>query len=217
MATKKKTTKKKAVRKKAVPKKAVSQKIIAQKNKAPKGKKPTVESYFDAKSGELINPKHELFTQAWVQFFDYGKACEAAGYQGTTEKSTAMIACRLLREQHIQLRVREIMRERVYQLQLSPDWVILQLLNSHNVCMEDEPIMDKDGDIAGYQIRDTRTAQKSIELIGQYLGMFKQVEKGNGAREVHFHLNYGVPNEADAPRMPRIKADIEDVAFKRLN
>lgn len=199
MVAKKKVAKKKATRKKAIGK------SLARNTKRP----ASLDDYLDPNTGELMNAKHEMFVQTWVQTFDNEKSCLAAGLR-VDDRNAYHNARYMLRREEIQLRVRSILRERITDMQLSEDWVVLKLLDTFDLCMREVPVMSKDGEIVGYGIADARTGLRALELIGMNMGMFKKVDN-ESPQKVILNLNFG----GDQQQIPAKKPAIEG-ASKRL-
>lgn len=199
-----------AAQKKRTPakKKASTAKRVVRKNKTARG----VEDFFDPETGELLNPQHELFAQAWVQTFNVPKAVAIAGYTGKTEQQAKTSARRLLRREDVQRRVRDILSERVRDFAIDKNWVVLELLDLIEKGKTPAPITNKDGDILGYEYNDLRTALGAAVKIGENLGMFQKKDDAP-QRAITIINNYGP--DAEQPK-DITRAPLEGQA-KRLN
>lgn len=175
--------------------------------KRPPNKKHTVqrvlhpkgpEDFTDAKTGELLNPKHEMFTQMWVQTFDQEKALEAGGYKKPKSNVARHNQCRnILRREEVQLRVRSILKERVKDLAVTEAFVILKMMDVYEKAMEMKPIVGGEGEIVGHEPQDLRVAMQTLKELGVNLGMF-QKKSDDRAGTVVINMNYG----DDRPALP---------------
>ena len=134
----------------------------------------------DEKGG--LTRREEMFCQYYTDSYNGADAARRAGY---AEKSAAKSACKLLKEERILQRVREIQQETVEQLCISRQRVVLQLMELVDVCMAAKPVMEWDYSehkmvpTGEYQI-DSKGAAKALELLGKHLGLF---DKENGSQD----------------------------------
>lgn len=73
---------------------------------------------------EQLTPRQELFCREYIIDYNGKQAAARAGY---SEKSAETQAARLLRNDKVLSRVRELQAEQVKRLSISADWVILKL------------------------------------------------------------------------------------------
>jgi phage terminase small subunit len=64
---------------------------------------------------------------------------------------------------------------------VTQDWVIAQLREVVERCMEPEPVLDRAGNPTGGFTFNPTAANRALELIGKHLGMFKDKPDGKGA------------------------------------
>lgn len=121
-----------------------------------------------------LNGKQERFCQEYVIDYNGTKAALRAGYQ---ERSARQQASRLLTNAAVLARVRELQKEQVERLAISQDYVVLQLLETYQRCLEVTPVLKFDSDLGEmvetgkYQF-DSKGALRALELIGKHLGMY---------------------------------------------
>ena len=126
-----------------------------------------------------LTRREEMFCQYYTDSYNGAAAARRAGY---ADKSAAKSACKLLKEERILRRIREIQQETVDQLCISRQRVVLQLMELVDVCMAAKPVMEWDYSehkmvaTGEYQI-DAKGAAKALELLGKHLGLFDG-EKG---------------------------------------
>jgi len=199
------TTKKKTARRKAPAKKRAA--TVRKRAKD----HPQLADFFN-KSGDLKNPVHEMFANAWVQSFNHEFAIKEARVPYTTKKAAAQKSLKLLRREDIQVRVRAILKERVRDMALTESWVVLELLDTYNKCSAMKEIYTREGEPTGESmICDARGALKALEMLGQNIGMFKTKTDGP-AQNITLNLNYGSEQQA----VPLIGKDAIEGISKRL-
>jgi len=141
--------------------------------------------------GTLKNIKAELWCQYWVTAFDEMQACVEAGYAKGLQKSPTFhksLRSRMMRKPHIQLRVKNLVKERVSHLGIDENWIIMNVVRVMNHSISGTPILDREGKPTGEWQHDSRGALKALEMLGTNIGMFQRKEK---SREVHLNLNFG--------------------------
>lgn len=122
----------------------------------------------------LENKRYERFCQEYVVDYNGTQAAIRAGYK---EKSARSQASDLLTNPNILARVRELQHEQVERLAVTQDYVVLQLLETYQKCLEETPVMKFDPDTGQmeetgkYQF-DSRGALRALELLGKHLGMY---------------------------------------------
>jgi hypothetical protein len=141
--------------------------------------------------GSLKNIRHELWCQIWVSGFNEMEACNEAGYQLKVEQNPQyhkQLRARLMRKPHVQLRVKNLIKERVAHLGIDENWVIMNVVSVMNQSIGGTEVLDREGNPTGVWTHDSRGALKALEMLGSNIGMFQKKEK---TREVHLNLNFG--------------------------
>ncbi len=123
---------------------------------------------------EQLTPRQELFCREYIIDYNGKQAAARAGY---SEKSAETQAARLLRNDKVLSRVRELQAEQVKRLSISADWVILKLKETLDQCMAAVPVMVWDPELkckveSGDYVFDSKGAERALELIGKHIGMF---------------------------------------------
>lgn len=122
----------------------------------------------------LENKRHERFCQEYVVDYNGTQAAIRAGYK---EKSARSQASELLTNPNILSRVRDLQHKQVERLAVTQDYVVLQLLETYQKCLEGTPVLKFDPDLGEmvktgkYQF-DSRGALRALELLGKHLGMY---------------------------------------------
>ena len=124
--------------------------------------------------GALKNKRYERFCQEYVVDYNGTQAAIRTGYKEANARSQASV---LLTNPNILSRVRELQREQVERLAVTQDYVVLQLLETYQRCLEETPVLKFDPDTGQmeetgkYQF-DSRGALRALELLGKHLGMY---------------------------------------------
>ena len=129
---------------------------------------------------ELKNPRHELFCREYIVDYNGRQAALRAGY---TESSAGNTASRLLTNDDVLARVRELQKEQMQRLSLNADMVILEILNTYRCCREGTPVMQRNKttgkwEESGIYQFDSHGALKALELLGKHLGVFEKKPTG---------------------------------------
>ena len=116
-----------------------------------------------------LTAKEAKFIEEYLIDLNASAAARRAGY---SERSAGEFGYRLLKKVEIQTALtkrREKLSERVG---ASPEWVLQSLLKVANRCMQEEPVLDREGTPTGeFQFKEAG-ANKALELIGKTYGMF---------------------------------------------
>lgn len=149
--------------------------------------------YFDS-SGALINPKHELFAQAYVHVFNQQKAAEMVGIQPNPAGEFRDIAFAIARRPEVRKRVAMLRDERVKSIGLDENWVVLNLIDVYEEGRKQIKVLDKEGRDTGETVMaDGKVANRSLELLGNYLAMFRR-QDDRTAGAVIVNVDYGGGN-----------------------
>lgn len=146
-------------------------------------------------NGNLEDPRDELYCRVYAQSFSKPEAFKAIGLNPGKRgnwKDTGNDY--IYYRPHINERIKVLVAERVADLCIDENWVVLKLVKNLEKAMQDEEVLGPDGESIGEYKFDGRTATKVLEMIGTQLGMFernKQQERGG----VTIHMNFG----GDAP------------------
>ncbi|MBD8013878.1 terminase small subunit [Planococcus wigleyi] len=135
------------------------------------------------------------FTEKQQRFIDEYlvdlNATQAAIRAGYSERTASAQASRLLTNVNIRARIEELKKTRADRLNLDAYWVLKRLMDISDRAMQAEPVMEWDHSeqqlvpSGEYQF-DSSGANRSTELIGKHLGMFKETVKHEGEVNVTF-------------------------------
>jgi hypothetical protein len=145
--------------------------------------------------GCLEDPRDELYCRIYANSFSRPEAFKAIGLNPGKRgnwKDTGRDY--IYYRPHINERIKVLVSERVQDLCIDENWVVLKLVSNLEKAMQDEEVLGPDGESIGEYKFDGRTATKVLEMLGTQLGMFernKAPERGG----VTIHMNFG----GDAP------------------
>lgn len=126
---------------------------------------------------ELDNDRRERFCQEYVVDYNATQAAIRAGYSPHSARSQAS---RLLSNDNLRARVRELQAEQTARLCVTADWVVQRLVDVQARAMQAEPAPDGSGQ---YQF-DSRGACRALELLGKHLGMYQDRLQVDGLTQV---------------------------------
>ena len=121
-----------------------------------------------------LTDRQERFCQEYIIDLNATQAAIRAGF---TKRSAAVTAHRLLIKANIQARISQLGRDREQRTGVTADYVISRLQKVAERCMQEEPVMVKEGGEwveSGEFKFDSSGANRSLELLGRHLGLFEQ-------------------------------------------
>jgi phage terminase small subunit len=129
-------------------------------------------------------------------------------YGSKNEQAAAVSAARLLRNAKVQAEIAEAQAERSERVQVNQDYVLSNLTEVVERCMQRAPVMVRQGkhvvqaqDEDGNDIWqfDANGAVKALNLLGQHLGLYtKKVDHTSGGAPLRFTLKIGDASIAEA-------------------
>lgn len=134
---------------------------------------------------ELKNPRHELFCREYIVDYNGRQAAIRAGY---SDSSAGNQASRLLTNDDVLARVRELQKEQMERLSLNADMVILEILDTYRSCRQGTPVLQRNQttgkwEESGIYQFDSHGALKALEMLGRHLGVFEKKPAGGGKED----------------------------------
>jgi len=133
------------------------------------------------------------------------KAAEDAGYALTSAHVTG---CRLLKNDKVVKAIGMAVELRDRERGLDKQFVVDKLIEMVAICSRQVPVLDRKGNVVGYEMANASATNKALELLGKTLGIFTDVQehrgRGGGAIEVT-----AVPMSAD--RMMQVARILSDI------
>lgn len=137
-----------------------------------------------------LNAKQEAFCREYIIDLNGTQAAIRAGY---SEKTAQEQSSRLLSNVKVSDRVAELKRERSSRVQIDADWVLMAAKRVYDRCMQEEPVLEKDGthvmcktesgDIAAAYTFNAAGANKALETIGKHVAVNAFAEKQSDDRQ----------------------------------
>ena len=115
-----------------------------------------------------LTTQQKLFVSEYIKSLDAVNAVKYAGYKTSKPKNTAQ---KLLETPHIIYEIKNQLKNQIEILNVSKGYVICQLLRIAEFSLEEEEILDKDGNFTGKKkLRDASAGLKALESLCKYLG-----------------------------------------------
>jgi phage terminase small subunit len=140
-----------------------------------------------------LNERQEAFCEEYIIDLNATQAAIRAGY---SKKTSYSIGQRLLKHVEVATRVKELREARAEKLNLDAYWVLKRLMDISDRSIQAEPVLEWNNEekrlmpTGEYQF-DSNGANKSTELIGKHLGMFKDTVKHEGELGIRVVVDYG--------------------------
>lgn len=134
-----------------------------------------------------LTDKEELFCQEYLIDLNKTQAYIRA-YDTVNYDSARTEASKTFAKPHILARIKDLMSERAQKMEISQDWVVLNLKKTFEQCCEGEEVLQfnpetKQMESIGKWQFDSGGANRSLELIGKHLGMFNPKLELSGSVE----------------------------------
>lgn len=115
-----------------------------------------------------LTTQQKLFVSEYIKSLDAVNAVKYAGYKTSKPENTAQ---KLLETPHIIYEIKNQLKNQIEILNVSKGYVICQLLRIAEFSLEEEEILDKDGNFTGKKkLRDASAGLKALESLCKYLG-----------------------------------------------
>ena len=123
----------------------------------------------------LKNPRHEQFARLVAAGETPARAYIAVGYQNSDAASSS--GSRLAKTPNVRARIAELQEESargaIKRNELNQDWVLARLKENVERAMQATPVRDSEGNPTGEYKWEGNVVNRSLELIGKELGMFR--------------------------------------------
>lgn len=115
-----------------------------------------------------LTAQQKQFISEYIRTLDGEKALEYAGYNSKNPKS---LAAELLSKDYIIREIKNQLKLQIKSLNVQKGYVIQKLLQIAQFSLEEEDILDKEGNITGKKkLRDSSAGLKALESLCKYLG-----------------------------------------------
>ena len=128
-----------------------------------------------------LTKSQKLFVSEYVKTMNGEKALQIAGY---TAKNRKITLARLLSNNLIINEIKNQLKKQIDVLNVPKGYVIQKLLQIAEFSLEEEDILDKDGNYTGKKkLRDASAGLKALESLCKYLGFTVIKEENNEFKE----------------------------------
>ena len=119
--------------------------------------------------------KQELFVYEYLIDLNATQAAIRAGY---SRKTAYSIGFENLKKPEIAKAIQVAANERIKRTEIDADWVLHEQVKVYKRCMQDLPILDKEGNPAGEYKFNAAGANRALESIGKHTSVnaFKPIE-----------------------------------------
>ena len=119
--------------------------------------------------------KHQkIFVSELIKTLDGERSAKCAGYKS---KNLTTTATELLSDETIIREIKTQLKQQISSLRVNKGYVIQKLLQIAEFSLEEEDILDKEGDYTGKKkLRDTSAGLKALENLCKYLGFNSKQE-----------------------------------------
>ena len=115
-----------------------------------------------------LSKQQKQFVLEYIRSLDGEKALKHAGYK---VKNTREFASELLTKDSIVNEIKKQLKAQIETLDVQKGYVIQKLLQIAEFSLEEEDILDKDGNFTGKKkLRDSSAGLKALEALCKYLG-----------------------------------------------
>lgn len=117
---------------------------------------------------EKLTKQHKSFVTEYIKTLNPELSAQKAGYKS---KELKTIASELLTKDIIIQEINKQIKQQMTSLSVNKGYVIQKLLRIAEFSLEEEEILDKDGNYTGKKkLRDTSGGLKALESLCKYLG-----------------------------------------------
>lgn len=116
-----------------------------------------------------LTAKQAQFVREYMVDFNAAQAAIRAGY---SVKSAPFVGYENLNKPYIAAEIDKLKKERADAADLKAEWVINNLIEVAERCMQSEPVRDKEGNPTGEYTFNAAGANKALELLGKYKNLF---------------------------------------------
>ena len=121
-----------------------------------------------------LTKQQKIFVSEYIKTLDGERSAKCAGYKS---KNLTTTATELLSDETIIREIKTQLKQQISSLRVNKGYVIQKLLQIGEFSLEEEDILDKEGDYTGKKkLRDTSAGLKALENLCKYLGFNSKQE-----------------------------------------
>ena len=128
-----------------------------------------------------LTKQQKQFVSEYIRVLDGEKALINAGYKVTSPK---IYAAKLLSQDSIVNEINKQLKQQIETLNVQKGYVIRKLLQIAEFSLEEEDILDKEGNYTGKKkFRDSSAGLKALESLCKYLGFNSKTQEDENYQE----------------------------------
>lgn len=135
----------------------------------------------------MLNEKQKMFCNEYIIDFNGTQAAIRVGY---SKKTANRIASENLSKLDIQEYIKELIDNRNKRTQITQDEVVADIIKVKNRCMQNEAILDKDGNETGVYKFDSTGANKALDMLMKHTGGYELDNQQSNGVNITFVENY---------------------------
>ena len=121
-----------------------------------------------------LTKQQKIFVSEYIKTLAGERSAKCAGYKS---KNLTTTATELLSDETIIREIKTQLKQQISSLRVNKGYVIQKLLQIAEFSLEEEDILDKEGDYTGKKkLRDTSAGLKALENLCKYLGFNSKQE-----------------------------------------
>lgn len=121
-----------------------------------------------------LTKQQKIFVSEYIKTLDGERSAKCADYKS---KNLTTTATELLSDETIIREIKTQLKQQISSLRVNKGYVIQKLLQIAEFSLEEEDILDKEGDYTGKKkLRDTSAGLKALENLCKYLGFNSKQE-----------------------------------------
>ena len=121
-----------------------------------------------------LTKQQKIFVSEYIKTLDGERSAKCASYKS---KNLTNTATELLSDETIIREIKTQLKQQISSLRVNKGYVIQKLLQIAEFSLEEEDILDKEGDYTGKKkLRDTSAGLKALENLCKYLGFNSKQE-----------------------------------------
>jgi len=128
----------------------------------------------ELKQEKKLTEKEKMFCKEYLVDFNAKQSAIRAGYSPNSAKQ---IGYENLTKPYLCQYLQQLIDKRSESCELSAKWVLDNLRDVAERCLQAEPVLDSKGLPSGEWKFNAMGANKALELIGKHLGLFKEVQE----------------------------------------
>lgn len=118
-----------------------------------------------------MTAKQQKFCEEYLKDFNGARAYKVA-YPNVKSHVARINASRLLSKANIKAYIKEEKQKLTEKAELTTEWIIKSVKSVAERCMQAEPVLDKEGNATGEFRFEASGANKALELLGRYKGIW---------------------------------------------